>query len=73
MDATANLGDPGHRWFNAAGLIQEGSNQVIMDIDFICYVGKLLSMFVASRTIFGQSGIYSLSNCQFVVFYFKSE
>ena len=34
MDATANLGDPGHRWFNAAGLIQEGSNQVIMDIDF---------------------------------------
>jgi hypothetical protein len=31
--ATAHLGDSGHRWLNATGLIQEGSNQVIMDID----------------------------------------
>jgi len=31
--ATANLGDPGHRWLNAAGLID--GNQVVMDIDMI--------------------------------------
>jgi len=30
MDATANLGDPGHRWLTAAGPIE--GNQVTMDI-----------------------------------------
>ena len=30
-DATANLGDPGHRWMTAIGSIE--GNQVVMDID----------------------------------------
>ena len=30
-DATSNLGDPGHRWITAIGLID--GNQVVMDID----------------------------------------
>jgi len=31
MDATANLGDPGHRWLTAVGPIE--GNQVLMDIE----------------------------------------
>ncbi len=31
IDATANLGDPGHRWITAVGLIE--GNQVVMDIE----------------------------------------
>lgn len=32
MDATANLGDPGHRWMTAVGLID--GDQSVMDIEF---------------------------------------
>jgi hypothetical protein len=31
LDATANLGDPGHRWITAVGLIE--GNEVVMDIE----------------------------------------
>lgn len=32
MDATANLGDPGHRWLTAVGIID--NDQSVMDIEF---------------------------------------
>jgi hypothetical protein len=32
IDATANLGDPGHRWFTAGGVIDAGKS--VMDIEF---------------------------------------
>jgi len=32
LDATANLGDPGHRWMTAGGVIE--NNRAIMDIEF---------------------------------------